>query len=712
MEGDNNMTREEARAKAIELVSQMTVSEMASQLRYDAPAIERLGIPEYNWWNEGLHGFARSGTATGFPQAIGLGATFDEDLLDEIGDVISTEARAKYNEYSKHEDRDIYKGLTIWSPNVNLFRDPRWGRGQETYGEDPYHIARLAIRFIHGLQEGKGPKADNPHMKTAACAKHFAVHSGPEAERHHFDAKVGLKDLYETYLPQFEACVKEAGVESVMGAYNRTNGEPCCAHSYLMGKVLLAEWGFEGHFVSDCWAIRDFHENHKVTSDPVESAALALEQGCDLNCGCTYLSLDQGLKEGKIDEELVRRSAIKLFTARYLLGLFEENEYDSIPYEKVECAEHLAVAKKACEESIVMLKNDGILPVDRSKVKTIGVIGPNADSRAALEGNYFGTSSEYITPLAGLIHGADGIRILYSEGADLFKNRPDNLARPFNRLSEAAAVCEHSDLVILCLGLDATIEGEEGDTGNQFASGDKIDLDLPESQRKLVETGIKSGTPFVVCMLTGSAMDMRFAEENASAILQCWYPGPRGGDTIADIIYGKLNPSGKLPVTIYKSVEDVPEFTDYSMKGRTYRYIETEPLYPFGFGLGYSKTKVDSAEIAGRDESGVKIKVKASNMGDYAAREVLQVYIKTDSEYETLNARLAAFKSIEIPASADTEVTIEVPLAAFTTVDNEGCRKVHAAAADFFVGFGQPDKRTEELYGVSSIEIKAVPAEG
>ena len=706
------MNRQEARIKAEELVAKMTVSEMASQLRYDAPAIPRLGIPEYNWWNEGLHGFARSGTATGFPQAIGLGATFDEDLLDEVGDVVSTEARAKYNEYSKHEDRDIYKGLTIWSPNVNLFRDPRWGRGQETYGEDPYHIARLAVRFIHGIQEGNAPKAEDPHMKAAACAKHFAVHSGPEAQRHFFDAKVGKKDLYETYLPQFEACVREAGVESVMGAYNRTNGEPCCAHSYLMGDVLRDKWGFEGHFVSDCWAIRDFHENHKVTADAVESAKLALEQGCDLNCGCTYLSIDEGIKAGKIDEELVRRSAIKLFTARYLLGLMEGSEYDSIPYEKVECAEHLAVAKKACEESIVMLKNDGVLPVDRTKVKTIGVIGPNADSRAALEGNYFGTSSEYITPLAGLIRGADGIRILYSEGANLFKNKPDNLARPFNRISEAQIVCEHSDLVVLCLGLDATIEGEEGDTGNQFASGDKIDLSLPESQRVLIDAVIKTGTPFVVLMLAGSAMDLRFAEENAAAILQCWYPGPRGGDTIADIIYGKLNPSGKLPVTIYEKVEDIPDFTDYSMKGRTYRYIETRPLYPFGYGIGYSATKVDSAEIKARDDEKITILAKVSNIGSFDAREVLQVYIRTDSPYETLNARLCAFKPVNIASSSQSEVTIEVPVSAFMTVDDEGERKVHAGKADFYVGFGQPDERTRELLGADSIEIKDIPVMG
>ena len=393
------MLREEARQKATLLVSKMTLEEAASQLRFDAPAIDRLGIPEYNWWNECLHGVARAGTATMFPQAIGLGATFDKELMTKIGEVISTEARAKYNESVKNNDRDIYKGLTFWTPNVNLFRDPRWGRGQETYGEDPVLISELAVPFIKALQ---GDYDEDHFMKIAACAKHFAVHSGPEDMRHFFDAKATLKEMWETYLPQFRACVRDAKVESVMGAYNRTNGEPCNAHKYLMQEVLRGRWEFEGHYVSDCWAINDFHANHKITDSPEESVKLALETGCDLNCGCTYQKIMNAYEQGLVSEECIRNAVVNLFTTRYMLGMFDKTEYDDIPYSAVECREHLEVARRATEESIVLLKNDGILPLDRSKVKTIGVIGPNADSVPALIGNYYGTSSRYTTVLRGI----------------------------------------------------------------------------------------------------------------------------------------------------------------------------------------------------------------------------------------------------------------------------------------------------------------------
>ena len=384
------MNREDARKKAQELVSKMTVEEKASQLRYDAPAIPRLNIPSYNWWNEGLHGVARAGQATVFPQAIGLGATFDPDLLNEIADVIATEGRAKYNAYSAKEDRDIYKGLTFWSPNVNIFRDPRWGRGHETYGEDPYLTKCLGVSFVKGLQ-GQGET-----MKAAACAKHFAAHSGPEAIRHEFDAQVTKKDMEETYLPAFEGLVKEADVEAVMGAYNRTNGEPCCASPSLQ-KILRKDWGFEGHFVSDCWAIRDFHENHMVTNTAQESAALAINNGCDLNCGNTYLHILKAYNNGLITEDTITESAVRLFTTRYMLGLFDESEYDNIPYTEVESPAHLAMAERAAAESFVLLKNNGILPLKKEKLKTVGVIGPNADSRKALIGNNHGTASRYVT---------------------------------------------------------------------------------------------------------------------------------------------------------------------------------------------------------------------------------------------------------------------------------------------------------------------------
>ena len=403
--------RSEARKKAKELVSKMTLMEKAAQLKYDASPVERLGVPTYNYWNEALHGVARAGVATMFPQAIGMAAAFDEEEMKKVGDIIATEGRAKYNEYSKHGDRDIYKGLTFWSPNVNIFRDPRWGRGHETYGEDPYLTSRLGVKFVEGLQ------GDGPVMKAAACAKHFAVHSGPESIRHEFDAKATMKDMWETYLPAFEALVTEADVESVMGAYNRTNGDPCCGHQYLMEEVLRGKWKFDGHFVSDCWAIKDFHENHKITKNARESAALALKRGCDVNCGNTYLHLLGAVEDGLITEEDITKSAERALTARYLLGLFEGSEYDEIPYEKVECKEHVEEALNIARKGCVLLKNDGVLPLDKSKIKTIGVVGPNADSRAALIGNYHGTSSRYITVLEGIQDEVgEDVRVLYSQG--------------------------------------------------------------------------------------------------------------------------------------------------------------------------------------------------------------------------------------------------------------------------------------------------------
>ena len=700
------MNRETAIQKATALVEQMTVEEMASQLRFDAPAVERLGIPAYNWWNEGLHGVARCGTATVFPQAIGLGATFDEELLGEIADAIATEARAKYNQAVQDGDRDIYKGITLWSPNVNLFRDPRWGRGHETYGEDPYLISRLGVRFIRGLQ------GDGEHMKTAACAKHYAVHSGPEALRHHFDAVVSQKELWETYLPAFEACVKEGQVEAVMGAYNRTNGEPCCAHSYLMDEVLRGKWGFQGHYVSDCWAVRDFHENHKVTASPEESVTLALSKGCDLNCGCTYQRILDAYRAGMLPLEQIKRSAIRLFTTRFLLGMFEETEYDQIPYEVVECQAHLALSERAARESVVLLKNSGILPLNKAQLKTIGVIGPNANSRAALVGNYHGTASRYITVLEGIQdYVGNDVRVLYSQGCHLFKDREEPLAQPDDRLSEAKAVARHSDLVILCLGLDESLEGEEGDTGNAYASGDKRDLALPESQQRLLQTVVETGVPFVLCMMAGSAMDLNLASESAAAILQTFYPGARGGKAIADILFGAAAPSGKLPITLYRSVADLPDFTDYHMAGRTYRFLKAQPLYPFGYGLNYGDALVtaaqaDAASYQALTQHGTTLTVQLENRGQRPAEEVLQVYVRVlGSENEVPHPKLAAFRRITLAPGAQMTVSVPVDAAAFSTVDDTGARVFDGTGAALYVGFGQPDDRTLALTGKPSVEI-------
>ena len=700
------MDRQEAIKRATELVEQMSVEELASQLRFDADAIPRLDIPEYNWWNEGLHGVARAGSATVFPQAIGLGATFDEELLEQVAEAISVEARAKYNENEKHEDRDIYKGITLWSPNVNLFRDPRWGRGHETYGEDPVLIAKLGVSFIKGLQ-GEGE-----YLRTAACAKHFAVHSGPEEKRHYFDAKASMKEMWETYLPQFEACVKEGHVEAVMGAYNRTNGEPCCAHSYLMDEVLRGQWGFEGHYVSDCWAVRDFHEQHKVTSRPEESVKLALERGCDVNCGCTYQKILNAYQEGLITKELLQKSAIRLFTTRFLLGMFDETEFDSIPYEVVECKEHLNLSLKAAQESIVLLKNDGILPLNKDKLKTIGVIGPNANSRAALIGNYHGTASRYITVLEGIQdYVGDDVRVLYSQGCHLFLDREENLAREDDRISEAMTVAEHSDLVILCLGLDESLEGEEGDTGNAYASGDKKDLMLPPSQQRFLEIIADMDVPFIVCMMAGSAMDLNLADARASAILQVWYPGARGGKAVADILFGEVSPSGKLPITLYRNLYGMPDFEDYSMKNRTYRFVEKQPLYPFGYGLNYADTEVLSAKLdkdityAQAKDMELSVVVEVVNNGNVATEDVLQVYVRVDDKNEVPNPKLAAFKRINLAAGEKKTVSVSIPNKAFSVVDEDGQSQFSGNKADIYVGFGQPDERTAQLTGKECIQI-------
>ncbi len=690
------MNREKARERAEELVNQMTVEEACSQLRYDAPAIPRLNIPEYNWWCEALHGVARAGTATSFPQAIGLGAAFDTELMGEIGEVIATEGRAKYNEYSSHGDRDIYKGLTFWSPNVNLFRDPRWGRGQETYGEDPYLISRLAVPFIKGIQ------GDGEYMKGAACAKHFVVHSGPEALRHEFNATASEKDLWETYLPAFEACVTEAGVESVMGAYNRTNGEVCCGHSYIQS-IIKDKWGFKGHFVSDCWAVRDFHEKHKVTKSNEESAALALNKGCDLNCGCTYVHLMKAYNKGLVTEETIRQAAIRLFTTRFLLGMFDATEYDGLNYLDVETKEHIAVAKRASDESIVLLKNDGILPLDKDKNQVIAVIGPNADSRRPLIGNYYGTSSEYITAIEGIREAAgENTRILYSEGCDLSRKKPDPLSREYNCIAEAEAVMDRSDLVILVIGLNETLEGEEGDEGNHYASGDKPDLAFPKPQQKLIDTVIKSGKPFITVVMTGSAMDLTLLSEHSSAIMQAWYPGARGGRSIGDIIFGKVNPSGKLPVTFYRNTDDLPDFEDYSMKGRTYRFIETEPLYPFGYGLTYSDVSIDEARIEGDRTSGARISVTVRNDSSMTAAEVVQVYAKSDDADEARNGKLAGFARVTCEGGKSVDIVIDIPSENLRVVRQDGSRVLPEGEIKLYVGFGQPDARTEALTGKKS----------
>ena len=685
--------RTEAAAKAKELVSRMTLEEKASQLRYDAPAIERLGIPAYNWWNEVLHGVARAGTATVFPQAIGLAAMFDEDMQEKIAGVISEEARAKFNGQSRHGDRDIYKGLTVWSPNINIFRDPRWGRGQETYGEDPYLTGRLGVRFIKGLQ------GDGKYLKVAACSKHFAVHSGPESIRHEFDAKASQKDMAETYLPAFEMTVREAEVESVMGAYNRVNGEPACGSETLLKKTLRGKWGFRGHVVSDCWAVRDFHESHHVTATAPESAALAIKNGCDLNCGNTYLHMLEALQEGLVTEEEITTACERLFTTRFLLGLFADDcEYDRIPVTACDTDENDRLALLAAEKSMVLLENDGVLPLDASGVKTIAVIGPNADSIPALEGNYNGTSSRYVTFLAGLRDycSAHGIRVLYSAGCHLYKDRLSNLAQADDRIAEAAMYAEEADVTIAFVGLDATIEGEEGDTGNEFSSGDKKDLRLPESQRRLMEKLSGCAKKLVTVVAAGSSLNV--PEGNAKVF--AWYPGQAGGRALASLLFGERNFSGHLPLTFYRQIEDLPDFEDYSMKNRTYRYFTGKPLYPFGYGLSYTSFEVRSA-----GKQGLRIVADVANTGKRDGETVVQVYVACDHACAPLHPRLCGFRRGFVPAG--TTARISVPLdPCFDCVIDENGERIRAEHCTLFVGLSQPDEQSTAMAGSQPIRIQ------
>lgn len=697
-----NQNREklaEYRRRAEELVGKMTLEEKVGQTLYESPAVERLGIKAYNWWNEALHGVARAGTATVFPQAIAMAATFDEELLETVGDAVSTEARAKFHMQQAGADSDIYKGLTFWAPNVNIFRDPRWGRGHETFGEDPYLTGRLGVRYIEGLQGH-----DENYLKAAACAKHFAVHSGPESVRHEFDAVTSEQDLRETYLPAFEACVKEAKVEAVMGAYNRTNGVPCCGHHRLLTEILRDEWEFEGHVTSDCWAIKDFHEGHHVTATAVESVAMAMNNGCDLNCGNLFHFLTQAVEQGLVEEQRLDEAVVNLFTARMKLGVFdkkEETPYDGIAYTVVDAKEMQALNETVARRAVVLLKNeDHILPLDKKKLGTIGVIGPNANSRRALVGNYEGTASRYITVLEGIQdYVGDEVRVLYSEGCHLYKDRTSALAQANDRISEVKGVCEASDVIVAVMGLDADLEGEEGDTGNEYGSGDKPNLNLPGMQQEVLEAAKASGKPVILVLLSGSALAVTWADEHLDAVIQGWYPGARGGKAIAEILFGAANPEGKLPVTFYRTTEELPEFEDYSMRGRTYRYMEQEALYPFGYGLSYTDYVYSNTHLCeGDQQTGIKIKTTVKNCGTADGVETVQVYVKAEQS-EMPYGQLKHI--VKVPLSAGEERTISIRLEpeAFLLYDENGKKYLSQGAFAVFVGGMQPDPRSEKLTG-------------
>ena len=580
---------------AKELVSQMTLAEKMAQMKYDAPAIERLGVKAYNWWNEGLHGLARSGRATVFPQAIGMAASFNDDLMYKVANVISDEARAKYNEYVKFGDTDIYQGLTIWSPNINIFRDPRWGRGHETYGEDPYLTGRMGTAFIKGLQ-GNGK-----YRKVDATLKHYAVHSGPETGRLSFNSIVNEKDLYETYLWAFKYCIDNADPSAVMGAYNRMNGEPCCASKTLLEDILRGEFGFKGYVVSDCGAICAINNEHKVTENYAESSALAVNNGCDLNCGDAYKWLKTAVALNLISEETITKAVERLFTARFRLGMFADDcEYDNIPFDVVESKQAAEINREMAQESIVLLKNNGILPL-KSDMK-IAVIGPNADSKDILLGNYCGMPSKYYTLLRGIQEYAD---VGYAQGCTLFE--VPNIHWGLT-VREALVEVKNADVVIMCMGLDATMEGEEGDAYNAQTGGDKVTLELPDVQNELYEEVLKLGKPIVYVNVSGSCVNLARRKNECAAVLQCFYPGAMGGLALADILFGKVSPSGRLPVTFYESIDDLPAFNDYSMENRTYKFYKGTPVYEFGYGLTYSEIEENWI-----DENTVEL----TNKGDF-----------------------------------------------------------------------------------------------
>lgn len=693
-------------ARIDDLISLLTLEEKVSQMLYASSAIGRLGIYEYNWWNEALHGVARAGVATVFPQAIGMAAAFNRQLLHEVAAAIAAEGRAKYNAARRHEDRGMYKGITFWSPNINIFRDPRWGRGQETYGEDPYLTGRLAVAFITGLQ-GDDPK----YLKAAACAKHYAVHSGPELKRHEFNAQVSPKDLRETYLPAFRDAVKEAKVEAVMGAYNRVNGEPACGSYELLIKILREEWGFEGHVVSDCGAIRDFYTDHKVVETPAQAAALAVNNGCDLNCGRVFEHLLDAVNQGLLSEEAVDRAVKRLLRARFKLGMFDPEElvpFNWIPYEVNDCAEHRLLAREMARESIVLMKNEGsLLPLDKAKVKNIAVIGPNADSRDVLIGNYFGTASKYVPLLAGIQQAVnDGTRVYYAQGCDLRSTKTSGWGRkPTSGFAEALTIAEMADVVIMAMGISPKMEGEQGASADSDGGGDRLSLDLPGMQEALLKAIHALGKPIVLVLFNGSPLTINWAQEHIPAIIEAWYPGQEGGNAIADVIFGDYNPSGRLPVTFVKSLDQLPDFEDYSMENRTYRFMNSTPLYPFGYGLSYTKfdysgLALDQDAVDAGSDFAVKVSVSVTNSGDRAGAEVVMLYVKDEeASVRVPNWELQGFQKIMLQPGESQRVEFTLARRQLALIGNDGKCVLEPGRFTIYVGGQQPDARSQELTG-------------
>ena len=687
-----------------DLISRLTLEEKAAQMQNLTPAIERLGIPAYNWWNECLHGVGRSwDKVTVFPQAIAMAATFDPEALRQMGSITSTEARAIYNEANRTGKGGIqYKGLTFWTPNINIFRDPRWGRGQETYGEDPYLTGLLGKAIVKGLQ------GDDPVMlKTSACAKHYAVHSGPEPSRHVFNAEVSDYDLWDTYLPAFRDLVIDGRVSSVMGAYNRFRGQPCCASDLLMQEILRGDWEFTGYVTSDCGAIDDFFKNHKTHPDGASAAADAVIHTADLDCGEIFAYLPEAVKRGLISETVIDESLARLLTIRFRLGVFdpaERDPYATVPYSILEADSHKTHALKMAHESMVLLKNNGLLPLHHN-LRRIAVLGPNADSPEVQLGNYNGFPSEIVTPLKG---------IRAKTGAEIVYLRASNYTTPEAGAEEIRKAIEGVDLVIYVGGISPRLEGEEGDAGREkldgFLGGDRTSIMLPKVQTQVMQLVKQAGIPLVFVSMSGSAVAFPWEAENADAILQAWYGGQAAGTAVADILWGDCNPSGRLPVTFYAGDEQLPDFNDYSMKGRTYRYFEGRPLYPFGYGLSYTTftydTPVCTAQTAATGES-VKVVTRVRNTGSVAGDEVVQLYIShPDAPRPKPIRALKGVKRVHLQPDEDQIVEFHLTARDLALVGKDGTVACNPGRILFYVGGSQPTSETDRKQHSTEIRVK------
>ncbi|MCK4922393.1 MAG: glycoside hydrolase family 3 C-terminal domain-containing protein [Bacteroidales bacterium] len=684
------------------LLEAMTLEEKISQMIMNSAAVDRLGVDAYDWWSEALHGVARSGRATVFPQAIGIAATFDPALLQKIGDAVSDEARAINNHLlSMGREQGRYQGLTFWSPNVNIFRDPRWGRGQETYGEDPYLSGALGAAYIKGLQ-GDDPK----YLKVAACAKHFAVHSGPEALRHEFNAIANSKDLRETYLPAFKKCV-DAGVEAVMCAYNRTNNEGCCGSNLLLQDILLGEWGFQGHIVSDCNALKNFHNDHELTSNYAESASLALKSGVNLNCGKTY---DEGLKsaieQGLVTEQELDDKLKILLRTRFKLGMFdpaEDNPYRNIGTEVINDASKQQLALEAAHKSIVLLKNDNALPIDPNSA-FIYMTGPLAGNNLSLVGNYNGINSNLKTIVEGVAGKVSpSTRMQFRQGAML---TTENL----NGMDWFSGQAKNADATIVVLGLTLLLEGEEGESIASPHKGDILDMKLPESQlillRKINKQARIGGKKVITVVCAGMPLDLREVSELSDAVLYAWYPGEKGGEAVADILFGEISPSGKLPITFPKSIAQLPDYEDYSMAGRTYKYIKESPMYPFGFGLGYVDLewhKPENSEVNLDKNESLEFSINIENNGVMDAEDVIQVYLSIEKELLPV-ASLVDFKRVAVKKGEQVTVDFSIPYEAFAYFTIDGEKEQYVGEAKLIVSNASPGIRSEEL-GAKGFEI-------